>query len=138
MPQSIEKMKPSTKLTETTNYSGVRWLDLGPGHRWKMRFGLRGRGARPETLPDCQWQATKKDNHDLAGIEKHQPFESRVHEAIAVQADAEHVDAEPGERGHDVAEDGEIHQPAVAHQAAPAGVQNHRVPNYDQQRAILF
>ena len=51
-----------------------------------------------ETLPQVQRQQAEEDEEYLAGVEQHQPFERRVHEAVAVQADAEHVHAEPRER----------------------------------------
>ena len=55
-----------------------------------------------------------------------------------MQADAEHVDAEPGPARDDVADDGEVHQAAFAHEAAPARVQDGRVPEHDEQRAVFL
>ena len=42
-----------------------------------------------------QRQQAEEDDGQLAADEEHQPFERRVHESVAVQADAEHVHAEP-------------------------------------------
>ena len=55
-----------------------------------------------------------------------------------MQADAEHVHAEPREAGHDVAEDRQVHDAAVAQQVAPANVQDDRVPDHDEQGAVLL
>ena len=55
------------------------------------------------------------DRHQskLAEHESDQPRKCFLHEAVGMQADAEHVHAEPGEAGDDVAEDGHDHQAAL-------------------------
>src|SRR6187455_1457622 len=55
-----------------------------------------------------------------------------------MQADAEHVRAEPAPARHDVANDREAHEAALLHQPAPAGVEDERVPNHDDERAIFL
>src|SRR5947207_1250440 len=67
--------------------SGNRVTDL-------PAVGKRRSGVS-ETSPAGQGKRAERDEQDLARVEQHQPFESRVHEPVAVQADAEHVDAEP-------------------------------------------
>ena len=56
------------------------------------------------------------DGHqsELAEHESDQPRKRFLHEAVGMQADAEHVDAEPGEAGDDVAEDRHDHEAALA------------------------
>ena len=67
-----------------------------------------------------------------------QPRKRFLHEAVGMQADAEHVHAEPGEAGDDVAEDRHDHQTALANESAPARVQNDCAPEDDQDRAVFF
>src|ERR1051326_1536299 len=55
-----------------------------------------------------------------------------------METDAEHVDAEPGETRHDVAEDRHHHQSALTNESAPAGVKRNRAPENDQHGAIFF
>ena len=55
-----------------------------------------------------------------------------------MQADAEHVDAEPGEAGDDVAEDRHDHETALANESAPARVQNDRAPEHDEHGAVFL
>jgi len=54
-----------------------------------------GSGAGGKTFPQFHGQQAEEDEGELADDEEHQPFERRVGETVAVQADAEHVDAEP-------------------------------------------
>ena len=61
-------------------------------------------GAGLETAPEFRGQQAEEDDGDLAANEEDQPFERRVREPVAVQADAKHVHAEPGQAGDDVAE----------------------------------
>ena len=95
-------------------------------------------GAGLETSPQFLGHQAEEDDGDLADDEEDQPFERRVRETVAVQADAEHVHAEPREAGDDVADDGEVHQAAFAHEAAPARMQDGRVPEHDEQRAVFL
>src|SRR5438552_12131422 len=55
-----------------------------------------------------------------------------------MQADAEHVHAEPRETGNDVAEERHDHQAALPDESAPARVQNDCAPKDDQHRAIFL
>src|SRR3954469_3724304 len=55
-----------------------------------------------------------------------------------MEADAEHVGAEPGPAGDDVAADGEGGEASFADQAGPAGVEDQGVPEDDQDRAVFF
>ena len=55
-----------------------------------------------------------------------------------MQADAEHVHAEPREAGDDVAENRHDHEPALTNEPAPARVQNDRAPQHDQHGAVFF
>ena len=70
---------------------------------------LSGNDAGLEAAPQFLGQQAEKDDEHLAADEEDQPFERGIREAIAVQADAQHIHAEPGEAGHNVAEDGEVH-----------------------------
>ena len=74
----------------------------------------------------------------MADIKQHEPVEGRIHKAVAVQADPEHVHAEPGKGRDNVAEEREIHQATLAHNSPPPGVQDERIPDDDQQRAIFL
>src|SRR5256885_143650 len=85
-----------------------------------------------------QGQKPEADDDELAGDEEHEPFESGVHEAVGMEADAKHVHAKPGETRDDVAEDGKIHNAALANDSAPARVKNDGVPEDDEKRAVFF
>src|SRR5438477_3085700 len=85
-----------------------------------------------------QWQKTEADDDELAGDESCEPSSRCVHKTIRVQADTEHVDAKPGEAGHDISEDGQIDQAALAHDSAPARVENQSIPQNNQQGAVFF
>ena len=61
-----------------------------------------------------------------------------IHEAVVVKADAEHVDAEPGEAGDDVAKDGHEHEAAFADDAAPACMEDGGVPDDDHEGAVFL
>ena len=67
---------------------------------------------------------SEPNQQHLADIKRNQPPERLVHETVRVQADAEHVHAEPGKARDDVAENGHRHQATFAHHAAPASVQD--------------
>src|SRR5436190_22133452 len=83
-------------------------------------------------------QEADSDYGDLSGDEEHQPFERGVHEAIGVQADAQHVDAKPGETSYDVAENGKVHNSTITNDSTPASMEDQRIPNDDQERTIHF
>src|SRR2546430_12918352 len=55
-----------------------------------------------------------------------------------MQADPEHVHAEPREAGDDIAEDSHDHQPALPDESAPARMQSDRAPKHDQHCAIFL
>src|SRR5450432_1240954 len=55
-----------------------------------------------------------------------------------MQADAEHVHAEPRPARDDIAADGATDQAALANHPAPAQMQNQRIPQNDDERAIFL
>src|ERR1035438_4407759 len=67
-----------------------------------------------------------------------QPFERRFREPVAVQPDAQHVHPKPRPRRDDVAEDGAVDEAALADDAAPAQMQDERVPQHDDERAVFL
>src|SRR2546423_6083616 len=82
----------------------------------------------------------RADHHEneLADSESDQPWEGAVHETVGMQTDAEHVDAEPRPGCDNVTEDGHNHKPTLPNEPAPAGVQDDRVPQDNEQRAVFF
>src|SRR6266481_7790404 len=77
-------------------------------------------------------------NDHLAGDESHQRTERPIHKTIGMQADAKHINSEPGQTEYDVAKNTHHRKSTFANQAAPAGVKNNRVPHYDKKRAVLL
>src|SRR6266568_1574435 len=55
-----------------------------------------------------------------------------------MQADTKHVDTEPREAGHNIAEKRHDHQAALPNESAPARVQNDCTPEDDQHRPVFF
>ena len=55
-----------------------------------------------------------------------------------MQADAKHINPEPGQTEHDVAKNTHHGKSTFANQATPAGVKNDGVPHYDKKRAVLL
>src|SRR5664280_3358582 len=104
----------------------------------RRTFKSSRRRGRSKAFPEAEGKQTEKDDGELAADKKHEPVESGFHEAIGMQADAEHVHAEPGKACHDIAEHGEIHYAAVADQPAPARVQDDGIPKHDQQSAVFL
>ena len=98
---------------------------------WKFLVGA-------EAAPQLERQKAESDDEDLAADEDHQPLERGVHEAVGVEANAEHVHAEPREAGHNVAEDRQVHNAAVAQQVAPSNVEDNRIPDHDEEGAVLL
>ena len=96
--------------------------------------GFVQRGATPSSGRD----GGRSEDQHLAGDEQAQPEQGAVDETVGVEADAQHVGAEPGPTCHDVSEDSHGRDAAGAGQAAPAGVQDQGVPKHDQQRAIFL
>src|SRR6185312_13710108 len=90
------------------------------------------------TLPELQRHATQANQGKLAEHKPNQPPKRRFHETVTVQADAQHVHAEPRPARDDVAEDGAIDEPALANDSTPAQVKNQRVPKNDDQRAVFL
>ena len=78
------------------------------------------------------------DDEKLGKVEKDEPFEGGVHEAVAVQADPEHVNPKPTEGGDDVSDDSQNHEAAFADHATPTGMENNGVPDNDEQSAVFL
>src|SRR4051812_41692305 len=55
-----------------------------------------------------------------------------------MKAHAEHVDAEPRKARDNVAEDSHGHQSSFTNHPAPSCVQDERVPQNDDERAVFF
>src|SRR5205814_1326170 len=98
---------------------------------------LRARSRRMR-LPELRGQEAERDEGELRGDEARERPDRAVHETVGVQPDAEHVHAEPGEAGDDVATDGHRHDPLLADVAAKARVEDEGVPQYDEERAVLL
>ena len=91
-----------------------------------------------EAAPQAEREQANGDDDELAGDEDHEPLEGGIHEAVGVQANPKHVHAEPREAGDNVAEDRQVHDAAIAHQVAPAGMEDDRVPEHDEQGTVLL
>src|ERR1700731_804950 len=55
-----------------------------------------------------------------------------------MQADTEHVNAEPGQAGNYVAEDSQQRQTAVFRESTPPRVQDNGVPQDNEKRSVFF
>src|SRR5262245_23905263 len=55
-----------------------------------------------------------------------------------MEADSKHVHAEPREARDDIAKDGHVHEPAFAHQTAPARVKDRSVPENNDERTVFL
>ena len=55
-----------------------------------------------------------------------------------MEADSQFVNAEPRPGGHDIASNRQDGQPSSLDHAVPAGMQDERVPNHNDQRAIFL
>src|ERR1700747_891625 len=55
-----------------------------------------------------------------------------------MQANAKHINSEPGQTEHDVAKNTHHRKSPLAHEATPAGVKNEGVPHYDKKRSVLL
>ena len=51
-----------------------------------------------------RWQQSQSDDYHLANYESDQGAESFIHEPVRMEANAEHVNAEPGKTGDYVPE----------------------------------
>src|SRR5438046_10735402 len=100
-------------------------------------FGPGGK-AGAEAAPEVEGQDAEGDNAKLKGHKSNQPFEGGIHETIGVEADAEHIYSEPGETRYDISEDREVHEPPFANKSTPASMKDQRIPDHDQQRAVLL
>src|SRR5258708_5478316 len=94
--------------------------------------------AAAETAPRFERQQGDPHENELADVEGHEPKKGFIDESIRVQADAEHVDAEPRKTGDNVAENRHRGDAAVFNQAAPAGMEDDRVPDHDDDGAVLL
>ena len=83
-------------------------------------------------------QVSQSDTDQLTGDEADERPEGGVHETVAVQADSEHIGAEPAPAGHNVTEDSQGHDPSRASESTPASVEDDGVPNYNEKRAVFF
>src|ERR1039458_9610162 len=118
----------------STGWSGSSGLVVGGD----VQAGGRGVRVGAKAAPQVQGQHAKGNDEDLAAYEDHQPLERGVHETVGVQANAEHVHAKPREAGDDIAEDGEVHNAAVAQQVAPANVEDEGIPDHYEQGTVLL
>src|SRR5260370_19053410 len=55
-----------------------------------------------------------------------------------MQADPKHINSEPGQTEHDVAENTHHRKSTFANEATPTGVKNDGVPHYDKKRSVLL
>lgn len=101
---------------------------------WKPRTTLLIWKGSPET----GGESAEGHEDKLGGAESDQPGEGFVHKPVGVEADAEHVDAEPGEGGDDVAEDGHDHEPAAGYHFSPPDVKDQGIPENDHQGAVFL
>ena len=112
------------RTSEDSAYAslGKRCAFIGRPSARKLSFPVRrlasrrsGRDSRTsaarrstrhaEASPPFKWHCRNGHQRELANHESDQPGESLLHEAVGMQADTEHVHAEPGKTGDDVAED---------------------------------
>ena len=105
---------------------GISFLRLqlarGGSGRDLRALATSWRTRRTEASPPLQWHRSDGHQSELADHESDQPWKRLLHEAVGMQAHAEHVDAEPREAGDDVAEEGHDHQTALPDESAPARV----------------
>lgn len=66
-------------------------------------------GGLSEAGPVFQGHCCEGDEDHLGGDENDEPFEGGIHKSIGVEADTEHVHAEPGKRSDDVSDNGSGH-----------------------------
>ena len=87
---------------------------------------------RLNPAPIFQGEHPQSHHDQLAGDKSHQSTERPIHKTIGMQADAKHINSEPGQTEHDVAKNTHHRKSTFANQATPAGVKNDRVPHYDK------
>ena len=104
----------------------------------KLPSWLARGGLTTEAAPKIERQGGEANDDELTADEGNEPDKGGVHEAVGMETDAEHVDAEPAPARDDVAKNGEGHQSALFHETAPATVQNYGIPKYNDEGAIFF
>ena len=122
--------------------NGISFLRLqltrGRSGRDLRAFVTSWRTRGTEASPSLQRHCSDGHQSELADHESDQPWKRFLHETVGMQADAEHVHAEPRETGDDVAEERHDHQAALPDESAPARVQSDCAPKDDQHRAVFF
>src|SRR3954452_19944861 len=93
---------------------------------------------RFEAPPVARGNAADGNEGELRESEEVEGDGDAAGEAVGVEADAKLIDAEERPAGDDVSADGEDGQAAVGDQLVPAGVQDERVPEDDDQGAVFF
>src|SRR5579872_3896009 len=124
-----------------TRWRVALWFGLGCSGLGGSGFGRPRRRhelRHPKTAPHTQRQQAQSNDSNLAGNENHEPLEGGIHESIGMQTYVEHVNAEPREAGDDIAKNRQVHDSPIPNEPAPARVQNQRVPQNDEQGAVLF
>src|ERR1039458_4990426 len=91
-------------------------------------FNVLGReSAALGAPPFLKRNVTYHDKDQLDDNENGQRLKRRFGEAIAMQAHAEHVGAEPTPACDDIAENSQAHESALPDEAPPAGVEDEGV-----------
>ena len=104
----------------------------------KLPSWLTRGGLTTEAAPKIERQGGEANDDELTAREGDDPDKGGVHEAVGMETDAEHVDAEPAPARDDITKDGERHQSPLFHKTAPATVQNYGIPKYNDEGAIFF
>src|SRR5205823_11228311 len=121
-------------------YLSARWIEPDAAVAWGTRRLLARSVCRNlrdrrypilhKTVPETHGhQAAEADERDVGHPEAGAPEGQGVIEAIRVQADPELVRSEPGPGGDHIANKREKPQSALFNHAAPASVQDQRVPD---------
>ena len=121
---------------------GISFLHLQLTRRRSGRdlwtFVMSWRTRRTEASPPFQRHCGDGHQSELADHVSDQPWKCFLHEAVGMETDAEHVNAEPREAGNDIAEDRHERQTAFPNEPTPARVQNDRIPQNNQERSVFF
>src|SRR6185503_849744 len=115
------------------------WSSKSPSLCIALAARLRGSPFGPEFAPPQlrREEAASRQEH-LADGEDPERERHAVREAVGMEPDAELIDAEPRPADHDVPDDRQDGDAPLADHAAPPGVEQERVPQHDQQRAVLL
>src|SRR6266404_7322773 len=105
---------------------GARVIERGLGRTCGCR-----RRPPTETAPQIKREKPEADDRNLRGDEEHHPLEGSIHETVGVQTDAEHIDAEPGETGNDIADNRQVHDTTFTNHPAPTRMEDESVPDDD-------